>query len=115
MPRSRLGRTYRVQQLPARLHKHEVAAFLVSASRELGHSTNIEVFSTAPSLNVYEQYPTRVATLMFKETPQCFDNDQEQWKVFCEDPQWPRNIIFDTHFGGFTPLNDIGLVESRLE
>lgn len=115
MSRARVDCTYRVRQLPANLHRDAVAGFLATASYELGPPTNIRVFSVAPSLRLYEQIPTKVATLTFRETPSCFDNDDGEWKIISKDPQWPQTLLFDVHFIGFTPLNDLGLTESRLE
>lgn len=115
MPRSHESRTYRVRQLPQNLHQHGVASFLAEASSELGSAANIQVFSVAPSLNLYERTPTKTATVVFKETPQCFNDDKTQWTIISGHPEWPRHLIFDIHFIGFTPLNDLGYDESQVE
>jgi hypothetical protein len=108
-------RTYRVRQLPQNLRQDEVASFLAAASPHLGPAANIGVFSIAPSLTTYETIPTKVATLVFKATPSCFDNDKEQWTLTSEHPGWRRKLMFDAHFDGFTPLNNVSFEESELE
>jgi hypothetical protein len=115
MPRNRGSRTYRVRQLPQNLQKHAVTSFLAAALSDLGAAANIQVFSIAPSLTLYERNPTTTATVVFKETPQCFDDDKVQWTLISKHPEWPRNIIFDIHFIGFTLLNDLSYDESQVE
>jgi hypothetical protein len=115
MPKAREFRTYRVRQLPGNLLQDAVASFLAAASPDLAPATNIQVFSIAPSLATYETTPTKVATLVFKVTPSCFDNDKDQWTLTSEHPAWRRKLLFDVHFQGFTPLNDISFEESEVE
>jgi hypothetical protein len=115
MPRTRESRAYRVRQLPQNLQQHAVASFLATASSDLGPAANIQVFSVAPSLSLYERTPTKIATVVFKETPQCFDDDKVQWTLISEHPEWPRHLVFDIHFIGFTPLNDLSYDESQVE
>jgi hypothetical protein len=92
-----------------------VARFLAAASSKLGPPSNIRVFSIAPALKLYEKTPTKVATLVFGETPKCFDNDEEQWTIVSEDSEGLWTLLFDVHFIGFTPLSDFALSESHLE
>jgi hypothetical protein len=115
MPKTREFRTYRVRQLPRNLVQDAVAAFLAAASPDLSPAENIQIFSIAPSLTTYETISMKVATLVFKATPSCFDSDKDQWTLISEHPAWRRKLLFDVHFNGFTPLNDVGFEESELE
>jgi hypothetical protein len=107
MPRPREQRTYRVRQLPQYLERQEVANFICRVSAEFGPEENVEVFSLASSLIAWERPQTKVATIVFKYTPETFDNDEGEWTVVAVHAGWNRELTFDTHFTGFTPLNDI--------
>jgi hypothetical protein len=112
MPLGREARTYRVRQLPPFMVKNHLSGFLAASCRQLGPAENIRVFSLASSLS---QYETKTATLIFLRTPNRFDNNETQWTVACEDSNWHRNLIFDVHFIGLTPLNDRISDENPLE
>ncbi len=101
MSRSRDRQVYRVRQLPLHLeNRGDAAPFLALIAPVLGTVDNIRVFSLAQ-----EKLDTKTATVAFKTTPSIFDNDDQQWtlqaELFCG-----RNIIVDTHFRGFTVLNE---------
>jgi len=68
----------------------------------LGPLENILVFSLASNLVRWERPPSKTATLMFKKTPERFDNDQTEWTIRVAD----QDLIFDTNFLDFTPLTD---------
>ncbi|KAI9694157.1 MAG: hypothetical protein M1822_003428 [Bathelium mastoideum] len=114
-PRDRLA--YRLRQLPQYLKITDVASFVVKVSADLGPEDAIQVFSLATSLAVWENPPTKIATLTFKTTPKVFDNDDEKWEVSARQIGWNRTLAFDVLFDGFTPLNDVDesnhLAESR--
>jgi hypothetical protein len=109
--------TYRVQQVPAYLSLNQVAEFLVTASHSLGPVENITVCSLAPSLGFtsYSTHITKTATITFKHTPSIFENDEDQWSIPSDHDKWSRNLVFDTHFKGFTALNDVRAGEKQLE
>ena len=117
MSLARESRTYRVQQVPAYLRVDQVANFLATASRSVGSAENIKVYSLATSLGFtsFIRRATKTATITFKQTPPIFDNDEEQWSVPSDHDRWNRNLIFDTHFRGFTALNDVPAGERQLE
>ena len=101
MSRSRERQVYRVRQLPLRLeNRGDTAPFLASIAPVLGTVDNIRVFSLAQ-----EKVDTKTATIAFKSTPSIFDNDEQQWTLQVE-VVCGRNIIVDTHFRGFTALNE---------
>jgi hypothetical protein len=102
MPRSRETLTYRLRRLPAYLKRSTIADFLARSVEGLGPSENILVFSLASNLVRWERPPSKTATLMFKKTPERFDNDQTEWTIRVAD----QDLIFDTHFLDFTPLSD---------
>lgn len=116
MPLPRESRTYRVQQLPVSVCIPQVAEFLAAACEGIGLAKNINVYSAARSLNVtFATRATNTATIIFKQTPPIFDNDEEQRYVPSCEPSWSRNLVFDTHFRGFTALNDVAPNEQKLE
>lgn len=114
--RLRKARTYRVRQLPSYLKfPRQVADFLAGIAEDLGAPEDIEVFSLATSLNPLEIPPSKVATIMFEKTPRPFDNDLNQWSISGQLIGLARDIIIDTHFLDFTPLNDAALGDHTME
>lgn len=113
MPRSRNTLTYRLRRLPAYLKRSAVADYLVRSIEDIGPRENIVVRSLASNLVQWERPPTKVATLMFKKTPELFNNDGTEWTVPVEGQN--RSLIFDTHFLDFTPLSDPGQDLLQLE
>lgn len=107
MPRLRKRLTYRLRQLPYHLAQDEVAEFLQKVSADFGTQENIKVFSLASNLLMWEKSLTKTATLMFRTTPKRFDNDEREWTVSARTAGWNRDLIFDVHFHGFTPMNDV--------
>ena len=101
MGNSREKQVYRVRQLPLHLKDcGATASFLASIARDLGVADNIRVFSLAK-----EKSNSKTATVSFKVIPSLFDNDSEEWTLQTE-VSCGRNIIVDTHFRGFTVLNE---------
>ena len=99
-------RTYRVRQLPSHVDKQSTAALLARLGYDLGPSENIQILSLAPSLNPWENPPTKTATLSFRRLPSTFDNDKDEWVLPAQSElALERNIIVDIHFLDFTPLN----------
>ena len=107
MPRPSERLTYRLRQLPYHLAQDEVAEFLQKVSADFGAQESITVFSLASNLLTWEKPPTKTATLMFRTTPKRFDTDEGEWTVSARTAGWNRDLIFDVHFHGFTPLNDV--------
>lgn len=101
MARSRESRVYRVRQLPSHLENcGHVALLLAQVAPVFGTVDNIRVFSLAR-----KKPDSKTATISFKHLPSIFDNDEEQWTLPVEHT-CGRNIIFDTHFRGFTVLKE---------
>ena len=107
MPRSRDCRTYRLRQLPQHLERKDVSEFLCKISSDFGPEEDIEVYSLVENLITWETPRTKIATLVFSITPKPFDNDKDEWNVPARNAGWNRQLIFDIHFKGFTPLNDV--------
>lgn len=107
MARIREDRTYRVRQLPSHIDSNHLPALLISVENSTGPLENINVHSLAGSLNTFEDVPTKTATVTFGAVPTAFDNDQTEWVLQTRRLGLQRNIIFDTHFLGFTALNDV--------
>lgn len=115
MVRTREDRTYRVRQLPLYLQLPAVAAFLAQLDGRIGPASSIRVHSIANALSLEDVPKFKVVTLTFLNVPILFDNDQQEWTIEAHSLSEGKrhtlkitdNIIFDTHFLGFTPLNDV--------
>ena len=90
-----------------------VADFLVGCAEDLGPPDNIVVYSIALSNLNWGKNKNKVATLMFKKTPDCFDNDQTEWTIPVADPS--QSLLFDTHFLDFTSLSDPDPMQYQFE
>jgi hypothetical protein len=99
--------TYRVRQLPADMDILRLPALLISLENCIGPLQNVVVHSLAGSLKPFEYTPTKTATVTFHNVPRVFDNDQTEWVFRTRHLGLQKNIIFDTHFLGFTALNDV--------
>ncbi|KAM0794369.1 hypothetical protein BDR22DRAFT_895220 [Usnea florida] len=101
MGNSREDKVYRVRQLPLHLKDcGATASFLAWIAPTLGAADNIRVFSLAQ-----EKPKSKTATVAFQTIPSIFDNDREEWTLQAEI-SCGQNIIVDTHFRGFTVLNE---------
>jgi hypothetical protein len=99
----RKSRTYRVQRIPAVIEQHQLGAVLAKALDD--DAANIEVCSLAPSLNDWEQVHLNVATVIFKKIPSKIDDRNTRWSVSIENFGIMHELVLDTDFLGFTPLN----------
>jgi hypothetical protein len=75
-------------------------------AKDLGPSDNVTVCSLSQTLNQWERPPTKVATVVFRDTPTRFENDDKEWIIPTKDLGVKGNIVIDVHFLNFTPLND---------
>ena len=109
MPRPRERLTYRVRNLRVSpsVAFQELSSVIASLSSGLGPADNIQIHSVASSPAAYENPPTSVATVTFSKTPPLLDNEKVEWFLSARHLDWGRrNVIFDTHFLGFTVLNE---------
>lgn len=112
MAPDRNARTYRLQNLPAFLKKSKVAEFLIRGVEDLGPQDAINVFSLAATLDEWNTQ-SKTATLTFNQVPARFDNDKDEWSITIDG--FSRRLIFDVHFRGVTPYNDVDPTEHQLE
>ncbi|EXJ73272.1 uncharacterized protein A1O5_03032 [Cladophialophora psammophila CBS 110553] len=99
--------TYRVRQIPAHCAQFDEVARILSYV--LDYRKGITVRSLASSIDSFESPPTKVATVAFEDLPQALhdakDPGRSEWsfgnKIFS------HNLIIDTHFQGFTVLNEV--------
>jgi len=112
MAPDRNARTYRVQNLPAFLKKSKVAEFLARSIEGLGTEDRISVFSLAATLDEWNTQ-SKTATVTFDHVPIHFDNDKDEWSFRING--FSRRLIFDVHFRGLTPYNDVDPTEHQLE
>ena len=92
-------KTYRVRGIPPnRDTAHRVQELLCSG---LGSNCGAQVYSLASDPS--SPQPDLVATVTFQRTPVLLRNGGDRWVL----PGSNEKIIIDTHFRGFTPLNDV--------
>ena len=118
MSRPREARTYRVRQLQVSsdIAFDELSSIIVSLSERLGPADNVQIHSVASSLAPFQKTPTSVATITFTKTPPLLDNDENEWCLSAKHLGWGRrNVVFDTHFLGFTVLNEPSLSDHAFE
>lgn len=99
------NRVFRVRQLPPYIQLHELASLLHRALKCSGPIDHIRVFSLAPSIDSTDQHPTKTATIGFVTIPDSFSNHENEWSFHMLGVS--HTIIVDTHFLGFTTLNDV--------
>jgi hypothetical protein len=104
-----------VRQIPHHVDECQLISILITAAKDLGPSDNIAVCSLSQNLNQWERPPTKVARVVFRDTPTRFDNDDQEWIISTKGLGWRRNIVIDVHFLNFTPLNDVVSATDSLE
>ena len=108
-------RTYRIRQLPLHVSLESLPGFLIDIDRDLGPLSNITIWSLADELGLSDDATSKIATVTFQYTPQLLNDDSHEWKIeirnlnprLKERHGLNRNILFDTHFLGCTPLNNV--------
>jgi hypothetical protein len=78
----------------------------------LGTEDGINVFSLAATLDEWNTQ-SKTATLTFDHVPGRFDNNKDEWSIRVDGLS--RRIVFDVHFRGLTPYNDVDPKEHQLE
>jgi len=106
-----LGRTvFRLSGIPNGAPTTAAVAALVAKSLGVAIE-NVKVYSLATTLNPWERPPSRVATLMLRQTPVLFQKSREgqnEWMLESDgDELGGVVLVLDTHFWGLTPLNDV--------
>lgn len=107
--------TYRVRQVPAHCsHFHDLARLLAHV---LEYRKTITVRSLASSIDSFESPPTKVATVIFEDRPHTLYDEQNhersEWLV--GKTIFSHSLIIDTHFRGFTPLNEVDVDHHLVE
>lgn len=105
---------YRVQLLPPYIRQfHEVSQLL---SKILNHTGTINIHSLASSIDSLEDPATKVATVTFEATPVALTGaGKNQWKFPRTQTLLSHNIVIDTHFHGFTVLNEVDSLRHAFE
>ena len=108
-------RTFRVRQIPAYLKHRDLPRLLHKFLSYHGTLDQITVYSLAPSIESYERPPTLVATVGFRICPSALVEGEDEWVLPKEETFLQHNIIIDTHFLGFTVLNNVAEKEHETE
>ncbi len=101
-------KVFRLRGLPNTITTLEGVASLLCSLLDSTPLDTIHVFSLAASLNIHENPPSKVATVMFDKVPSVIRDDHEynnEWLVSATTDT-EGDLTLDTHFLGMTPLND---------
>jgi hypothetical protein len=115
MSTNRDDRTYRLRQLPLLVTVESLPGLLVDVDRSLGPSSSITVWSVAEDLGLSDVALTKTATVTFQDTPPLLNDDAHEWIIevrllnfkLKERHGLSQNLLFDTHFLGCTPMNQV--------
>ena len=103
------GLTFRVRQIPADCNQFHLLARLLQYI--LVYRKTITVRSLASSVDSFENPPTKVATVSFEDRPSALKDPKNpgrsEWLFPTSRTCLPHNVLFDTHFRGFTVLNEV--------
>jgi hypothetical protein len=99
-------KVYRLSNIPSDADRYKVIQLLVQALGDISYDS-IKIFSLAFSLDHLNESPLKTATLTFKKVPDIIGSETEksQWRF--ELPGLSSALLLDSHFLGFTPLNDV--------
>ncbi|KAL1846175.1 hypothetical protein Daus18300_014338, partial [Diaporthe australafricana] len=104
--------TYRVRQIPFNQTEHDLKEFLSTAVPPIGPYYSIKIWSFATGISSFQ--PTKVATVSFDvEAVPSWMTEGSEWKVKSRDGR--VSVLLDTHFFGFTVLNEIDTKPHILE
>lgn len=100
-------KVFRLQNVPPDLDRLATTELLARTIDEENITTNdILIYSLADTVEPLKRWPTKVATLTFRKLPTQLREHKESWRFSVAGLSKP--LILDTHFNGFTPLNDVG-------
>ncbi|KAB8532562.1 hypothetical protein FH972_025507 [Carpinus fangiana] len=116
MTASTRSRTFRVRRLPNNVNTTSTAGLLATLEPKLGPVGNIRILSLAHTINPRERPPTKTATIMFREHPAILSEQETDWVLKARDMLgYPNDIIIDSHFRDFTPLNDVSADDHKAD
>jgi hypothetical protein len=96
--------TYRIRQVPLEINKVNLAEFLGRLSPSLLPIQHIRVHSIAKCISPWEK-SSYTATVTFERLPPLLVGGTE-WVLSALHLGHEQDIIIDSHFAGFTPLNE---------
>ncbi|KAI0117885.1 hypothetical protein GGR51DRAFT_500479 [Nemania sp. FL0031] len=98
--------TYRLRRCPLDADAKRCATLLSLALPDT-RPEMVRIHSLATNLNPWERPPTKIATLTFETTPTSLTGrlDRNEWILPVGELE--ESLILDTHFLGFTPLNEV--------
>ena len=101
---------YRVRRLPRHVDRLEVKEILGKALDGIS-TEDVHIYSLATAVDPWERSPTRTATVAFSRVPTLLREGPglKKWDIKVLGLDLP--LILDSHFYGFTALNDV--VESQ--
>jgi hypothetical protein len=108
-------RVLRLRLLPGRIGSPQEAAEVLSTALGVAPD-HLIIYSLAKTHDVWEIPVSKVATLQLTRAPECMRQNPEgpQWEIPLPDVPG-GNLILDTHFEGWTVLNDVDPWKHRIE
>ncbi|KAL7937859.1 hypothetical protein V8C35DRAFT_290115 [Trichoderma chlorosporum] len=99
-------KVYRLGNIPNCWDRHDVILRLSEALEGVSYE-DIQIFSLAFSVDHLDESPPKKATLTFNKIPSIIklEPKKSQWNI--KVPNLSSSLILDSHFLGFTPLNDV--------
>ncbi|KAK5989024.1 hypothetical protein PT974_10522 [Cladobotryum mycophilum] len=101
----RIPKVFRLRKLPNHVSTPHHVAHLLNQALGIA-ADHVTIQSIARTSDRWEASPSKVATLQFKSIPECLHPQRQEWEIALSDPP-EHKIILDTHFEGFTVLNDV--------
>lgn len=104
-----LSRTvFRLRKLPNHVRDKDTAASLVATALSFDVN-NIAIFSLANTSDIWENPPSRVATLQLSSLPDRLLHAQgdNEWQIPLPGGNPDDFLFLDIHFKGLTALNDV--------
>lgn len=106
---STYAKSYRVRGIPRKYNRGSTEE-LLRLALDLDRTVELKVYSLGPS--PYE-HKEKVATFAFRGESEILSGAKNEWAIHLHDTcvdgsMENKTIIVDSHFEGFTPLNDVG-------
>ncbi|KAH8900918.1 hypothetical protein GQ53DRAFT_608318, partial [Thozetella sp. PMI_491] len=107
-------KVYRLRSIPSDVETCASVASLVAESLGLPSASDVVVSSLATTLDYWETPLSKVSTIQFKVVPPFLGHpvSASEWSVPLENG---GSLILDTHFLGFTPLNNVAPAQHVLD
>lgn len=105
-----------MRQIPHFFTEQRLAKLLKNLLVYDGTTDQIRTRSLASSVDSHQRPPTKVATICFDgKRPTALSEGKDEWVFDKETYHLEEDVVVDTHFLGFTVLNDVKEDEYEIE